>query len=197
MFRLLPKLPSHSLSAKVSGFGDESSDAAKLGRAADVMKGHGIFVGKREKLGGGRWKRKRERERGWRSSNRSLTLLEYIKVTISGDDTARPRALQRPLFRGVADRIKRRDNSPTSCFLRDGKIVAEKLPYFRAGDTSVSVGMAVLTRTKLARQQRLRRPSEIYARPLYARFACWAWLNLFAGLLVSLIRKHAKADHRN
>lgn len=42
-----------SLSAEVSGFGDESSCAAKLGRPADVMKGHGVFVGG-----------KRERERG-------------------------------------------------------------------------------------------------------------------------------------
>jgi len=126
--RLLSKLPSRSLLAKVSGLRDESSDAAKLGRAADVMKGHGVFVG--EKREGERKKetnKEKERERvsekqgvrGWRSSNRSLTLLEYIKVAVSGDDTAHPGALQRPLSRGVADRIKRQDNSSTLCFLRE------------------------------------------------------------------------------
>lgn len=49
MFRLLSKLPSRSLSVEVSGFEDESSDAAKLGRAADVMKGHEVFVEREER----------------------------------------------------------------------------------------------------------------------------------------------------
>jgi len=81
---------------------------------ADVMKGHRSLCRRKER------ERERERERetrGWWSSNPSLTLLEYIKVAVSGDDTAHPRALQRPLSRGVADRIKRRDNNPIPYFL--------------------------------------------------------------------------------
>lgn len=89
VFRLLSKLPSRKPS-RSSRSEDESSGAAKLGQATDVMKGHADSC-RRLALYKSRVV--------WRSSDQSLTLFEYIKVAISGDDTARPRALQRPLSR--------------------------------------------------------------------------------------------------
>ncbi|EFN67690.1 hypothetical protein EAG_03253 [Camponotus floridanus] len=89
VFRLLSKLPSRKPS-RSSRSEDESSGAAKLGQATDVMKGHADSC-RRLALYKSRVV--------WRSSDQSLTLFEYIKVAVSGDDTARPRALQRPLSR--------------------------------------------------------------------------------------------------
>jgi len=138
------------------GFEDESSDAAKLGRAADVMKGHGSPVGGLAARSGA------QTVVGDRSSDQSSTLFEYIKVAVSDDDTARPRALQHSLSHGVAEQIKRRDNGPV---LSAVKIVAEVLRCtLHARDTSASVEMD-LTRTKLAQQ----RPSRIYARNRISR----------------------------